>query len=124
MILLVSGPGQDRATRSRGFTDHTGSGRERRGAGLGIKAWAVGSEEEVPMCCCGAPGQPLTSLSLKISHLLHGDSGRIHYFLGLFENLGSSVLRHCHPLIGEEGQVGNIGVRGWSEPHVHSVTAI
>lgn len=26
--------------------------------------------------------------------------------------------------IGEEGQVGNIGVRGWSEPRVHSVTPL
>lgn len=121
-ILLVSEPGQARVARSRGFPDHTSSGREGRGAGLEIKAWVVGTEEEVPVCCSGAPGEALTSLSQKVSYLLLGDSGHIHYFLELCENLGSSVLGYCHTLIGEEGQVGNIGKRGSSEPRVHSVT--
>lgn len=66
----------------------------------------MGTDEEVPVCCSGAPGEALTSLSQKVSYLLLGDSGHIHYFLELCENLGSSVLGYCHTLIGEEGQVG------------------
>lgn len=81
------------------------------------------SDEGVPVCGCGVPGKPLASLSLKVSQLLHGYSSSISYFLGLCENLGSSILGLCHPPYVRRGRWG-IRVRGWLESRVQSLTPV